>query len=88
MKILEGCFRWSLDPCYVDLMERLQYGGIIGTQRMPPSYLGHNAGCTVYYPQLLLWAHTPAPAVDSTLHAHQDTNTVGLHTTSQMPSCH
>ena len=45
MKTLEACFRWSLDPRFLDLMERLQYGGIIGTQRMPPSYVGHNAGC-------------------------------------------
>lgn len=38
MKLLDAKFRRTLNITFLDRMERLQYGGLFGTQRLPPSY--------------------------------------------------
>ena len=51
MKLLDAQFRWTLDPTVIDKMERLQYGSLIGTQRLPPAYSDYG----VYHRQGFPW---------------------------------
>lgn len=38
VKVLDACFRWTKDPIYADLMERVSYNTLMGAQRLPYKY--------------------------------------------------